>query len=118
MQNLLNLTIVSQVTQLEEENPGFLSTQIEGLNRNWVTDCESIQALIEGDDNIAACEILHKIAGHVQMIGFSSLGEHLLRLELDIMTRSLTGNLTSILDDLTKIKTQSLNALGSRATTQ
>lgn len=34
MQNLLNLTIVSQVTQLEEENPGFLSTQIEGLNRN------------------------------------------------------------------------------------
>lgn len=52
------------------------------------------------------------------MIGFSSLGEHLLQLELDVMARSLTGNLTSILDELTKIKTQSLKALGSLATSQ
>ncbi len=59
----LDLTIVSQVTQLEEENPCFLSTQIEGLNRYWLHDFESIQTLIEGDDHIAACEIRHKIAG-------------------------------------------------------
>jgi hypothetical protein len=110
---LLNLTILRQLTQLEGRLPGFLSSQLATIDEQWPKYIQSIQDLINCDQITSTRDVLHKMKGHTGMIGLKLLSERLESIELAAWNGSFPTDWSLTLTELTEIKTRSLDAARS-----
>jgi HPt (histidine-containing phosphotransfer) domain-containing protein len=129
MQHLLNLTTMNQLAQLEGRLPGFLSRQLQAFENEWPNSIKLIQGLVGSAQILEICDIVHKMAGHAQILGFKAVGDQLAQLEQDLMNaatskadgeadgkddfKSDIGSLNALLEDLTSLKTHSVRAVRS-----
>jgi len=110
---LLNLTILRQLTQLEGRIPGFLSSQLATIDDHWPKYIQSIQELIGNNQEVEARDIIHKMKGHTGMIGLKLLCERLEAIESAAWKGNYPADWNMTLDELTEIKTRSLDAARS-----
>ena len=110
---LLNLTILRQLTQLEGRIPGFLSSQLATIDEHWPKYIQSIQQFISDDQIISTRDVIHKMKGHTGMVGLKLLSERLETIELDAWDGKYPSDWARTLNELTEIKTRSIEAARS-----
>lgn len=101
---LLNITTLTQLMQLEAKVPGFIERQLEGLRLKWPESQESFKKMYNDGDAMGIADLLHKLKGHIGMIGLTALHDRIGLLED-------TYRLTQQIDPEHEIKMKDLNSL-------
>lgn len=70
---LLNITTVEQILQLQGKQPGFLRNQISLLEQHWPQYMQSLEQELESCHFIEAADVCHRVKGHVGMLGLRAL---------------------------------------------
>ena len=112
-EDLLNLTTLSQLAQLEGRIPGFFAKQIGLIDEHWAKYMSSIRALSDDPDTNKVREIFHKMKGHTGMIGFKALSYRLGQLEMQSIDGIKISSHESLITELTDLKTRSITAARS-----
>ncbi len=109
---LLNITTVEQILQLQGKQPGFLRNQISLLEQHWPQYMQSLEQELENRHFIEAADVCHRVKGHVGMLGLRAL--HSLAEEMEEYLRAGQEEIKEIKSrrvQLTVLFQQSLKAL-------
>jgi HPt (histidine-containing phosphotransfer) domain-containing protein len=80
-EHLLNLTILTKLTQLEGRVPGLISQQLGSAESRWDTQIGRLTDLLTTGNYKECGEIMHSMRGHLGMLGLSALSGRLEALE-------------------------------------
>jgi HPt (histidine-containing phosphotransfer) domain-containing protein len=83
-EQLLNLTIVEKLSQLEGRIPGFIQQQLGAIEKHWLRDFEELNTLIISEDYSRSKALLHHMRGALGMFGMSKLCACLEELEVKL----------------------------------
>ena len=91
---LLNITTVEQILQLQGKQPGFLRNQIALLEQHWPQYMQTLELELENHHFIEAADVCHRVKGHVGMLGLRAL--HGLAEEMEDSLRAAQKDLKDI----------------------
>lgn len=72
---LLNITTVRQILQLQAKLPGFLANQLTQLEERWPLYVQELNDDVAIGNFTAAADICHKIKGHTGLLGLKAVHE-------------------------------------------
>ena len=105
---LLNLSTLEQLVQLEAKVPGLLTKHLDRVDHSWERHMQELKDLCRDEDWIKASDIIHKIKGHIGMIGLHKLYEACNSIEINLRAgRPLTAKEC---DGLARLKQESVAA--------
>jgi HPt (histidine-containing phosphotransfer) domain-containing protein len=113
-EHLLNLTILTKLTQLEGRVPGFIAQQLDAAENLWDNQLQRVSELLTAGNYKECREIIHSMRGHLSMLGLSGLTERLEALEAEISRDQRPGQTPTRWERerfiLNELKTRSLAA--------
>lgn len=112
-QELLNITTLQQILQLQGKQPGFLTKQITLLQDHWPQYLQDIKNELATNSFIPAADICHKIKGHTGMLGLRAV--HVFAEQLETLLRSencFKPNVELDLVELNLLYIDSIKAIG------
>ena len=112
--NALDTTISSQLLELDEEDPGFVSEVIESFFRSAEDNVERMKAAVQNGDLKALQLAAHMLRGSSQQLGARKLGSTCLQIELVCSVQDAASLLGAVDGDLEGAR-EALTALADRA---
>jgi hypothetical protein len=110
---LLDLTILDHLAQLERQAPGLIKNQLSHVDDQWPQDLRAL-TLFHKDNKINEMKyLLHKLRGHRGMIGLQALSDEIARMEEELASGRAPQNWASQLRELEALQQQSLQAARS-----
>ena len=112
--NALDTTITSQLLELEEEDPGFVSDVIESFFRSAEDNVDRMKSAVESGDLKALQLAAHMLRGSSQQLGARKLGATCLEVEQARSVEDAASLLGAVDSDLEGAR-EALTALADRA---
>ena len=108
--NLLNLTIMDRLAQLEGRVPGITNKQLAMVDEHWSGYLASLDMLLKDNKINEMIGIVHKMRGHIGMIGLSALCDKLGQIETELAAGHAPKNWAKQMSEISALKKRSTEA--------